>query len=55
MENFSKKLAANNEQLNAECSKYEQYLIKLRSKLLNGFANTAFPGKYFKLILQINI
>lgn len=50
MEHASTKLVANNEQLSAGCSKYEQYLIKLRSQILDAFANTAFPGKYFKLI-----
>jgi len=55
MQNFNTKLVAHNEQLNAECSKYEQYLIKLRSKLLDAFAHAAFPGKYFKLIKQIDL
>ncbi|KAL4136146.1 hypothetical protein QTP88_007710 [Uroleucon formosanum] len=43
MENVSTKLVAINEQLKAGCSKYENYLIKLRSRLLDAFSNTAFP------------
>ncbi|XP_060857761.1 high mobility group protein 20A-like isoform X2 [Metopolophium dirhodum] len=43
MQNVSIKLVANNEQLNVGCSKYEEYLVKLRSRLLDAFANTAFP------------
>jgi len=42
-------LMANTEKLKAGCSKYEEYLIKLRSLLLDAFADIAFPGKYFKL------
>lgn len=41
-------LMANTEKLKAGCLKYEQYLIKLRSLLLDAFSNIAFPGKYFK-------
>jgi len=44
------KLMTNTEKLKTRCSKYEQYLIKLRSLLLDAFANISFPGKYFKLI-----
>jgi len=56
IQNASIKLVANNEQLNAGCSKYEQYLVKLRSRLLDVFANTAFPGKYFILLsFSVNI
>lgn len=55
MENVSTKLGAINEQLKAGCSKYEHYLTKLRSRLLDAFSNTAFPGKYFKLIKEIDL
>ncbi|XP_022176109.1 high mobility group protein 20A-like isoform X2 [Myzus persicae] len=43
MNNGAIKLIANNEKLKAGCSKYEQYLIKLRSLLLGVFDNIAFP------------
>lgn len=49
MQNGIVNLMANTEKLKAGCSKYEQYLIKLRSLLLDAFADIAFPGKYFKL------
>eukprot|EP00102_Acyrthosiphon_pisum_P024545 XP_016661755.1 PREDICTED: high mobility group protein 20A-like [Acyrthosiphon pisum] len=49
MQNVSIKLVANNEQLNAECSKYEQYLVKLRSRLLDAFANITFPDNTAQL------
>jgi len=50
MQNATINLMANTEKLKAGCLKYEQYLIKLRSLLLDAFANIAFPGKYFKLV-----
>ncbi|XP_015380071.1 PREDICTED: high mobility group protein 20A-like [Diuraphis noxia] len=37
------KLKANTEKLKARCSKYEQYLIKLRSQLLDALNNISFP------------
>jgi len=40
------KLMANTKKLEAGCFKYEQYLIKLRSLLLDAFDNIKFPGKY---------
>ncbi|XP_060859357.1 high mobility group protein 20A-like [Metopolophium dirhodum] len=43
MQNGIINLMANTEKLKAGCSKYEQYLIKLRSLLLDAFANTEFP------------
>lgn len=48
MQNGVTNLMANSEKLKAGSSKYEQYLIKLRSQFLDAFANIAFPGKYFK-------
>jgi len=54
MKNGIVKLEANTEKLQARCSKYEQHLIKLRPLLLNAFADISFPGKYLKLIKQIN-
>jgi len=53
MNNEIIKLTANTEKLKARCSKYEQYLHKLRSLLLGAFNNISFPGKYFKLIIYI--
>jgi len=50
MDNGVTKLISNTEKLKARCSKYEQYLIKLRSLLLGVFDNIAFPSKYHKLI-----
>ncbi|XP_015363314.1 PREDICTED: high mobility group protein 20A-like [Diuraphis noxia] len=43
MQNGIINLMANTEKLKTGCSKYEQYLIKLRSLLLDAFANIAFP------------
>jgi len=50
MQNGINNLMVNTEKLQARCSKYEQYLIKLRSLLLDAFSDIAFPGKYFKSI-----
>jgi len=49
MNNGIIKLMANTEKLKVGCSKYEQYLIQLRSLFLDSFSNISFPGKYFKL------
>ncbi|XP_025190332.1 high mobility group protein 20A-like isoform X2 [Melanaphis sacchari] len=43
MNNGIIKLMANTEKLKAGCSKYEQYLIKLRSILLDSFSDITFP------------
>ncbi|XP_022169941.1 high mobility group protein 20A-like [Myzus persicae] len=43
MQNGITNLMANSEKLKAGSSKYEQYLIKLRSQFLDAFANIAFP------------
>ncbi|XP_026819400.1 high mobility group protein 20A-like [Rhopalosiphum maidis] len=39
VQKLTAKLKANTEKLEAGCTKYEEYLKKLRSKLLNAFAN----------------
>lgn len=38
------KLMANTKNLKVGCLKYEHYLIKLRSLLLDAFDNITFPG-----------
>lgn len=43
MNNGIIKLMANTEKLKVGCSKYEQYLINLRSLLLDSFSNISFP------------
>ncbi|XP_060845144.1 high mobility group protein 20A-like, partial [Rhopalosiphum padi] len=42
LQHFTAKLKADTEKLEADCTKYEEYLKKLRSKLLNAFANFEF-------------
>lgn len=45
MNNGILKLITNTEQLKAGCLIYEDHLNKLRSKMVNAFANITFPGK----------
>jgi len=54
--NGTLKLMVDTKKLKDECLIYENYLIKLRSLLLDAFDNITFPGKYFNLLInEINL